>query len=81
MWSPGPPGGGGGPDGACRFKEIAMLHVSVVKNSPCPLSNLRKSYVPCHYLFGPQFAVSKVHVALSNLRNRHVDLRGQGPSV
>ena len=49
---------------------------------PCPLSNLRNGRVPCHYLFGPQVAVAKVHVALWNLRNgpcRTVDFRGLGP--
>ena len=54
-----------------------MSHVSVAYYSPCPLSNLRNGHVTCHYLLGPHVAVSKVYVALSNLRN--VDFRGQGP--
>ena len=38
------------------------------------LSNLRNGHDPCHYFFGPHVAVSKVHVALSNLRNSQVAL-------
>ena len=53
---------------------MAILHVSVAKEFPCPLSNLRNGHVPCHYLFGAHVAVTKVHVALSNLRNKPVTL-------
>ena len=54
---------------------MAMAHVSVAKKKyHCPLLNLRKDYVSCHYQFGPHDAVVNVHVALSNFRNSNVAL-------
>ena len=45
----GPLMGGGGPNVACKFKEMAMLHVVVTYFAQRHMSNLRKGYVTCHY--------------------------------
>ena len=46
----------------CRFK---FLLSSV---------NSKNGHVPCHLFFGPHVSITKVHVALSNLRDSHVTL-------
>ena len=52
-----------------------MSHVSFAYIPQCHMSNLRKYYVPCHYLFSQHVAC---HYALcriiSNLSNAHVVL-------
>ena len=39
-----------------------------------PFSHDEFKNVPCHYIVGPHVAVTKAHVALSNLRNGDVAL-------
>ena len=41
----------GGPNVACQFYRIAISHVLVAYFPQCPMSNLRKGYVTCHFDF------------------------------
>ena len=51
---------------------MVMSHVSVANKYLCPLSNLRKDNVACHYRFTPSCRVTKAPCRMSNLRNSHV---------
>ena len=41
-WMGGPLMGGGGPDVACHFFEMAMSHVSVAYFPPCHMSKFKQ---------------------------------------
>ena len=51
---------------------MAMPHASVARKIVCPLRNLRKGKVACHYRFTPSCRVTKAHCHMSILRNGHV---------
>ena len=64
------------PNVACRFLEMAMLHVSVAyfPQCQCHMSNLRNGYVRCHYILNPHVPCHYAPCHMSNLRNGHVAL-------
>ena len=64
----------GGPDVACQFKEMPMLHVFVAYFPPCPLLTFKNAHVYGHYIFQAHAVVTKAHVTLLNIRNAHVAL-------
>ena len=70
----------GGPDVACQFFKMAMLHVSYFPS--CSMSNLINSHVSCHYLFSPPCRMSlslMSSVEVKKIPCRCVEFRVLGP--